>query len=59
MSFKDYYNNQIKTKMMLDLKLNNPMQVPKCVKIVVNVGAGEAVSNKNVIQKIIEQINWR
>ncbi len=56
MTFKDYYNQEVKKKLMDDLKLKNYMQVPKVVKIVVNVGAGEAVSSKGVLEKIQEQI---
>ncbi len=56
MTFKDYYNSEIKKKLKKDLKLKNVMEVPKIIKIVVNVGAGEAVSNKNVIEKIQEQL---
>ena len=33
------------------------MAVPKIIKIAINVGAGEAVTNKNVIEKIQEQIS--
>lgn len=56
MSFKDTYKNEIKKKLGDELKLKNVMQVPKVVKIVVNVGAGEAVSNKGAIDKIYEQL---
>ena len=56
MTFKDFYNQEIKKKLKDELKLNNVMQVPKVVKIIVNVGAGEAVSNKAVLEKIQEQI---
>lgn len=56
MSFKDYFNNEIKKKLKEYLKLSNIMEVPAVKKIVVNVGAGEAVVNKNVLEKILEQI---
>jgi len=57
MTFRDYYNNQIKKQLMESLKITNPMAVPKVTKIVLNVGAGEAVDNKNVLEKIQEQIS--
>lgn len=56
MSFKDYYNQEVKKKLTEDLKINNIMSIPKVTKIVVNVGVGEAVSNKNVLEKVKEQI---
>ncbi len=56
MSFKDTYNKELKKKLIEELKLTNVMEAPKMLKVVINVGAGEAVSNKNVIDKIYEQI---
>ncbi len=54
--FKDYYNQEIKKKVFTDLKLKNTMEIPRVTKIVINVGAGEAVSSKGVLEKIAEQI---
>jgi len=45
-----------KQKLMTDLNITNPMAVPRVVKIVVNVGAGEAASNKKVLEKIVDQL---
>ena len=56
MSFKDYYDRQLPEKLMTELKITNKMAVPRVVKIVLNVGAGEAVTNKNVLGKIQEQL---
>lgn len=56
MNFQDYYNQEAKKILMKELKLSNPMQVPSLVKVVVNVGAGEAVSSKGVLEKIKEQL---
>lgn len=57
MSFKNEYNQDIRKKLTESLGVKNPMSVPKVVKIVLNVGAGEAVTNKNVIEKIQEQLS--
>jgi len=57
MNFKDYYNQQAKTKLMSELSIKNPMAVPRVTKIVINVGAGEAAVSKGVLEKIQEQIN--
>jgi len=57
MSFKDYYNKEIKSKLKQELKLKNVMEIPSVKKIVVNVGAGEAVTDKKVLEKIQEQLN--
>lgn len=57
MIIKDHYNNQVKKELMEELKLKNIMAVPKVLKVIVNVGAGEAVSNKGVLDKISEQLS--
>ena len=57
-TFKDYYHKKVQKKIQDVLKLNNQLAVPKIIKVVLNVGAGEAVSNKNVLEKIREQLSW-
>lgn len=54
----DQYNKEIKDKLQKELKIDNVMATPKVVKVVINVGAGEAAQNKNVLDKIQEQIGW-
>lgn len=56
MSFKDQYNTEMKKQLIEKLQLKNPMEVPHVVKIVLNVGAGEAVSQKGSLEKIQEQL---
>ncbi len=48
------YQNRIKKEIMEEQKYANPMQVPTLKKIVINVGAGEAVTNKSAIDEIVE-----
>lgn len=57
MSFRDFYNNEGKKKLMQKLSIINPMAVPKVEKIAINVGAGETVNNKGVLEKIQEQLS--
>lgn len=52
MKFKDLYYNQLRPKLKEELKLNNIFAVPKLIKITINVGAGEAATNKQVLDKI-------
>jgi len=58
MELKDKYSKEIKAKLQKDLGIANVMAVPRITKIVINVGAGEAVQNKNVLDKIQEQLGW-
>lgn len=55
-NFKDYYNQEGKSKLGEELKIANLMAVPKVEKIVVNVGVGEATTSKTVLEKVREQI---
>lgn len=56
MTLKENYNQEVKSKLLSELKLKNVMETPKPVKVVLNVGAGEAVDSKSVIEKISEQL---
>ncbi len=47
------YNKTVKSEIMKEKGYGNPMQVPTLKKIVVNVGAGDAVSNSSALEEII------
>ncbi len=55
-AMSDFINSETRKKLMEELKIANPMAVPGLIKIVVNVGAGEALANKNTIGNIQEQM---
>jgi len=57
MFFKDYFQQQLVKKGMEVFGVKNPMAVPRVLKIVLNVGAGEAVVNKGALEKIQEQLS--
>lgn len=52
MSFKQQYTQEIVPALTKELKVQNVFNVPKVKKVVVNVGAGEAAINKNVLERI-------
>lgn len=52
----DYYQKEIKKKLMADLSCKNIMAVPKLVKIVINTGLGEALENKKVLENMEKQL---
>lgn len=43
---KDIYRNQIVPKLKEELQLANVMEVPRVTKITLNMGLGEAVTDK-------------
>lgn len=47
---KALYNNEIAKALQAELKLDNPHQVPKMEKIVINVGLGRAKDDKKYIE---------
>ncbi len=50
----ELYTSTIRSALKADLELDNIMQVPKIVKIVINIGVKEAVGDSRVLQKISE-----
>ena len=56
---KEHYQNNVVPALREQLKLKNVMEVPRLVKIVVNIGVGEAIANAKALeaaQKDLETI---
>ena len=51
------YNKEILSDLKKDLKLKNIFAVPRLKKIVVNIGLGEALTNKKVIEIVSQQLS--
>ncbi len=47
---EDLYKSEIAPKLNEQFKFNSSMQIPRLTKITLNMGLGEAVANKNVLQ---------
>ena len=50
------YNTQIRDNLKNKFGLKNIFEVPKIIKITVNIGVGEAVSDSKIINKAIEDL---
>ena len=50
------FDQELKTRLMQELGLKNPMQVPRMIKITVNMGLGEAVSNPKILEAAVEDL---
>ena len=48
-----FYREKVVPQLKADLQLTNPMQVPKITKITVNMGVGEAVADRKVIDAAV------
>ena len=48
-----FYKEEVVPKLMQQFGYTNPMQVPKLVKITLNMGVGEAAANKKVLENAV------
>jgi large subunit ribosomal protein L5 len=53
---KNRYEKEVRTALMQELGLKNPMQAPRLDKIVVNMGLGEAINNGKILDASVEQL---
>ncbi|MAY90026.1 MAG: 50S ribosomal protein L5 [Rickettsiales bacterium] len=53
---RDLYEKELKTSLQAELKYKNALQVPKLLKIVLNMGVGEAVSDSKKINAAIDDL---
>ncbi len=50
------YNKEIKPNLFKELNFSSVMQVPKLEKIVINMGLGKAINNKNIIKEAVDEL---
>jgi large subunit ribosomal protein L5 len=53
---KDYYKKEVVPALVEAFEYKNPMEVPKLVKIVVNMGLGEAIQNVKILDSAVEEM---
>ena len=53
---KEYYKEKVVPALIKEFAYPNPMQVPKIMKIVVNMGLGEAISNVKMLDSAASEI---
>lgn len=53
---KDTYAKKVKKAMMDEFKYKSVMAIPRLEKIIINMGIGEAVMDKNVLDSAVEEI---
>ena len=51
-ALKEKYRSEIVPKLQAELGLDNVMAVPRISKIILNMGVGEAVGDKKVLEQI-------
>ena len=53
---KEYYRETVVPRLRADLKIENAMQVPRITKITVNMGVGEAVADRKVMDAAVTDL---
>ena len=53
---KELYQSEIKAKLKEELKLDNVMEVPRITKITLNMGVGEAIGDKKVLEHAVKDL---
>jgi len=53
---KEYYKKEVVPALIKAFDYKNPMEVPRLVKIVVNMGLGEAVQNVKILDRAVEEM---
>lgn len=56
MTLQQKFNQELIKTLQTELKLDNVMAVPRLAKVTINVGAKEAMTDKKVLEAILEQI---
>jgi len=55
-NLKKLYNTELREKLIEELKLENPMEVPRITKITLNMGVGEALGDKKVLEAAVSNM---
>ncbi|SVB65067.1 uncharacterized protein METZ01_LOCUS217921 [marine metagenome] len=53
---QDYYRSEVAPQLKKTLGLNNVMQVPRVSKITLNMGVGEALADRKLVDKAIDDM---
>ncbi len=53
---KDLYSSEIRAKLKEELQLDNVMEVPRITKITLNMGVGEALADKKVLEHAVSNL---
>ena len=49
----EYYKTELHAKLRKDLGMSNPMEVPKITKVTLNMGVGEAITDRKVMDAAV------
>ena len=55
-NLKEVYNTEIRAKLKEELNLKNVMEVPRITKITLNMGVGEALGDKKILENAVSNM---
>lgn len=53
---KAHYDTHVRPKLTEEFEFSNPHRVPRLVKVVLNVGVGEATKNQKLLDSVVEEL---
>jgi large subunit ribosomal protein L5 len=53
---QEFYKDTVMPQLKQQLGIDNPMEIPRITKITLNMGVGEAVNDKKIIQKAVDDM---
>lgn len=53
---KDLYNKEIVPQLQKELGLSNVMEVPRIIKVTLNMGVGEALADKKILENAVNDL---
>lgn len=53
---KELYKKEVTAKLQEKLGLKNPMEIPRITKVTLNMGVGEALSDKKLLENAVEDL---
>ncbi|PJF37471.1 MAG: 50S ribosomal protein L5 [Candidatus Thermofonsia Clade 1 bacterium] len=57
MRLKQYYRETVVPEMMKEFRYRNALEVPRIVKVVLNIGVGEALDNAKALDSAVEDLS--
>ena len=58
LSLKEHYSDSVINELKQTLKLSTGMAVPKITKVTINMGVGEVVTDKKVLENAVEDLTF-
>ena len=55
-AFQEIYKTDVVPKLKEELKIENPMAIPRITKITLNMGVGEALGDKKILENAVKEL---